>query len=130
MSIIYPLIQGGLELKLSDADFAELQRVGKITLSGELRRQLDDIANFWTGQLTTLQSPRSKQFRKRLKRIEDTLEKGYEALDLNREGASIWERHLFNWARNTGIEGAMSFFDDTNELLGRMRRMIELARKA
>ena len=127
MSIIYPLIQeAGPEFKLSDANFAELQRVGEITLSAELRQRLDDIAHFWTGNLRALQSPRPKQFRKRLKLIEDTLAKGYEALDLNREGATIWERHLFNWARNAAVEGATSFFEDANELLSRMRRMIEL----
>jgi hypothetical protein len=127
MSIIYPLIQeGGPEFQISDANFVELQRVGEITLSAELQQRLDDIAHFWAGQLTGLQSPRPKQFRNRLKLIEDRLEKAHRALDLNREGASIWERHLFNWAPNTGVEGATSFFADTNELLIRMRRMIEL----
>ena len=128
MSIIYPLIQeGGPEFQISDANFAELQRVGEITLSAELKQRLDDIAHFWAGQLRGLQSPRPKQFRNRLKLIEDTLAKAYGALDLNREGASIWERHLFNWARNTGVEGATSFFEDTEKLLIRMRRMIELS---
>jgi hypothetical protein len=128
MSIIYPLIQeGGPEFQISDANFAELQHVGEITLSAELQQRLDDIAHFWAGQLTGLQSPRPKQFRKRLKLIEDRLAKAHRALDLNREGASIWERHLFNWAPNTGVEGATNFFEDTNELLIRMRRMIELS---
>jgi hypothetical protein len=128
MSIIYPLVQeGGPEFQLSDADFAELQRVGEITLSAELRRRLGDLAHFWVTQLRVLQSPRPKQFRKRLKQIEDRLEEAYRALDLNREGASIWEQHLFNWARNSGVEGAASFFEDTNELLVRMRRMTELS---
>jgi hypothetical protein len=128
MSIIYPLVQeGGPEFRLSDVDFAELQRVGEITLSAELRQRLDDVASFWTTQLRALQSPRPKQFRTRLKLIEDTLEKAYRALDLNREGTSSWEYHLFNWARNTGVDGAASFFEDTNELLIRMRRMIELS---
>ena len=131
MSIIYPLIQeGGPEFQLSSENFAELERIGEITLSAELRRRLDDIAHFWADQLRGLQSPRPKQFRKRLKLIEDTLAKSYRALDLNREGASIWEYHLFNWARNTGVEGATSFFEDTNELLIRMRRMVELCAQA
>jgi hypothetical protein len=95
MSIIYPLIQeGGPEFQLSSANFAELERVGEITLSAELRRRLDDIAHFWAGQLRGLQSPRSKQFRKRLKLIEDTLAKASRALDLNREGASTWESRI------------------------------------
>jgi hypothetical protein len=128
MSIIYPLVQqGGPEFQLSDGNFAELERVGEIALSAELRRRLDDIGHSWTTRLRELQSPRPKQFRKRLKLIEDTLERAYRALDLNREGSSIWEYHLFNWARNTGVEGAVGFFEDTNELLIRMRRMIELS---
>jgi hypothetical protein len=63
MSIIYPLVQdGGPDFRLSDADFVELQRVGEITLSTELRQRLDDIAHFWTTRLRELQSPRPKQF--------------------------------------------------------------------
>ena len=105
MSIIHPLIQeAGPEFPLSDADFAELQWVGKIALSTELRQQLSDLAHFWVGQLRGLQSPRPKQFRKRLKLIEESLEKAYGALDLNREDSSIWEYHLFNWIPNTGVE--------------------------
>jgi hypothetical protein len=127
MSIIYPLIQeGGPEFQLSDADFAELQRAGEIALSAELRQRLNDLALFWVMELRVRQSPRPKQFRNRLKLIEDRLEKVYGALNLNREGASIWEYHLFNWVPNTGVEGAISFFEDTNELLTGMRRMIEL----
>jgi hypothetical protein len=128
MSIIHPLVQErGPEFRLADADFDELQLVGEITLSNELRQRLNDIAHFWTSRLRELQSPRPKQFRTRLKLIEDTLEQAYRALDLNREGTSSWEYHLFNWARNSGVDGAASFFEDTDQLLIRMRRMIELS---
>jgi hypothetical protein len=127
MSIIYPLVQkGGPEFQISDANFAALERAGEITLSAELRKRLNDIAPSWAVQLTGLQSPRPKQFRNRLGLIKDTLVEAYEALDLNRAGASIWERHFFNWARNAEVEGATSFFEDTDELLTRMRRMIDL----
>lgn len=128
MSIIYPLVQeGGPEFQLSDRNFAELERVGEVTLSAELRQRLRDLAQSWVTLLRELLSPRPKQFRKRLKQIEDRLEKAYRALDLNREGAFIWEQHLFNWARNSGVVGATSFFEDTTDLLIRMRRMIELS---
>jgi hypothetical protein len=127
MSIIYPLVQkGGPEFQISDANFAALEGVGEITLSAELRTRLNDFAQSWAAQLTGLQSPRPKQFRTRLELIENTLAKAYESLDLNRTGASIWERHLFNWAGNAEVEGATSFFEDTDELLTRMRRMIDL----
>lgn len=98
-------------------------------MTAELRQRLDDLAHFRSGQLTRLQSPRPKQFRKRLKLIEDRLAKAHGALDLNRDGAAIWERHLYNWAANTGVEGANSFFADTSELLARIRRMIEVVVK-
>jgi hypothetical protein len=127
MSIIYPLVQeGGPEFRLSDGNFAELERVGEIVLSAELRQRLDDLAHFWVLELRGRQNPRPKQFRKRLKLIEDSLERARGALDLNREGASVWEYHLFNWVPNTGAEGAASFFEDTNELLIRMRRLLGL----
>src|SRR5262245_26742198 len=128
MSIVYPLVQdGGPDFRLSDADFAELQRVGEITLSAELRQRLDDIAHSWTAQLRALKSPRPKQFRKRLKLIEAMLGKASRALDLNRKGTSIWEYHLYNWARNAQVEGSANFFEDTKELLTRMRRMMEMS---
>jgi hypothetical protein len=127
MTIIYPLIQeGGPGFQLSEANFAELQRVGEIALSPELQQRLSAIACFWVAGLTALQSPRPKRFRKRLKLIKETLAKAYQALDLNCEDASTWERHLFNWAANTGVEGATSFFEDQIELLIGMRRMSEL----
>jgi hypothetical protein len=127
MTIIYPLVQeGGPEFQLSDANLAELQRVGEITLSAELRQRLGDLAQAWVTLLRERQSPRPKRFRKRLKLIGDRLEKAHTALDLNREGASIWEYHLFNWARNSRVEGATGFFEDSKELLTRIRRMIEL----
>jgi len=127
MSIIYPLIQeSGPEFTLSDADFTELEQVGKITLSTELRQRLSDLAHFWVAQLRELQSPRSKQFRKRLNQIRESLEKASEAFDLNREGTSIWEYHLFNWIRNTGVEGATTFFRDHKELLTLMKGIIGL----
>jgi hypothetical protein len=127
MSIIYPLIhESGPEFEISDADFAELQLAGEITLPPELRRRLSDLAHLWVMHLRGLQSPRPKQFRTRLKLIENSLEKAYGALDLNGEDASTWERHLFNWARNTNVEGATTFFEDTHELLVRMRRMTEV----
>ena len=127
MSIIYPLVhKGAPEFQISDADFAELQRLGEIILSAELRSRLNDLAQFWAAELVKVQSPRPKQFRTRLKLIGSTLAEAYEALDLNRAGTSIWERHLFNWARNAEVEGATTFFDDTDELLLRMRRMIDL----
>jgi hypothetical protein len=127
MSIIYPLLlEGRPEFEISDANFAELEVAGEISLPPELRRRLSDLAHLWAMELRGLQSPRPKQFRRRLKLIENSLEKAYRALDLNRENALIWERHLLNWARNTNVEGAETFFEDTYELLVRMRRMTEV----
>jgi hypothetical protein len=128
MTIIHPLVQeGGPAIELSDAKFAELERVGEIALSAELRQRLDDLAHFWAYQLRGRQSPRPKQFRERLDLIRDTLTKACRALDLNREGASIWEQHLFAWARNSGVEGTPSFYEDTSDLLDRMCRMADLS---
>jgi hypothetical protein len=131
MSIIHPLIQeAGPEFRLSDADFVKLQRVGKIALSAELRQQLRDLAHFWLGQLKDRQSPRPKQYRERLKLIQESLEKAYGALDLNREDSVIWEYHLFNWIQNSRCEGAANFFRDQKALLALTESMIGLMAKA
>ena len=57
MSIIYPLVQEGEpEFQLSEANFAELDRVGGVTLSAELRQRLGDLAYFWVTHLRKRQS--------------------------------------------------------------------------
>jgi hypothetical protein len=90
MSIIYPLIlEGGPEFKMSDLNFADLERIGEISLSAELRQRLYDIAHLWVCNLTGLQSPRPKQFRKRLKQIEGSLEKAALNSQLESLGALI-----------------------------------------
>jgi len=127
MTIIGPLVMAApAEFRISDETFAKLEHAGQVSLSGEVRQQLVDLGHFWQSQLLALQSPRPKQFRKRLELIGQTLEQARAALDLNREGTTQWEYHLFNWAPNTGVEGAKDFFENVDELLKRMRAMIDL----
>ena len=111
MTIIYPLIQeGGPGFQLSEANFAELQRVGEIALSPELQQRLSAIACFWVAGLTALQSPRPKRFRKRLKLIKETLAKAYQALDLNCEDASTWGAPLVQLGCKYRGRGSNEFF--------------------
>ena len=123
------LLEAPASFTISDAHFSELEEVGRVSLSPELRERLNQIGHFWLMQLATVRSPRPKQFRKRLKQIADTLTRAYQALDLNREGAPTWERRMFQWPPNTGLEGTQNFMADTNEPLQRMKRMIQLTAK-
>jgi hypothetical protein len=131
MAIIYPLAaRAAPDVELSQNNFAELERVGRLALDPDLRGRLSDLAHFWVGEQRRLTSPRPKQFRQRLQQIEKTLKDAHAALDLNRESSPMWERHLFNWIRNSGALGAEAFFEDANELLMRMQRMRALAASA
>src|SRR5215216_3707388 len=130
MTVIYPVVQPAPpEFSLSSKSFADLEKLGEINLSLRLRRQLDDLAHFWVGQLATLRSPRPKQFRQRLRLIRETLSAAQAALDLNRAGTSAWEHHLFNWARNVEIDSTENFFEHSAELLARMKAMAELMQR-
>ena len=129
-TVIYPVIQENPpELSLSNKNFDDLEKLGKIKLSAQLRVQLGDLAHFWAGSLSTFASPRPKQFRERLRLIAKTLSAAQATLDLNRAGTSAWEYHLYNWARNSGVDGSETYFEDTAELLARMKAMIELMQR-
>ena len=125
MTIISPVVMTAPqdEFQISDDKFAEFDRLGRISLTTDLRQRLSDLGHFWQGQLLILQSPRPKQFRQRLRRIRTALERAHSALNLNRKSARSWEHHMFNWAANTQAEGSKAFFADADELLKRMRAM-------
>jgi len=82
---------------LTEAQFAALETAGKVSLTPESRRALNNIAEGWISHDLMLHSPRPAKFRSRLQSIRTCLEKAHARADLNRVGATPFERHLYHW---------------------------------
>src|SRR5262249_36229306 len=62
------------------------------------------IADGWVGHDLVLQSPRPREFRRRLRDMEKVLEHLVRSLDLHRGDASPLDRHLLHWLMNAGAD--------------------------
>jgi hypothetical protein len=82
---------------LTEAQFAALETAGKVSLTPESRRALNNIAEGWVSHDRMLHSPRPVKFRSRLQSIRICLEKAHAQADLNRVGATPFERQLYHW---------------------------------
>jgi len=86
----------------SEAQYAELEHAGGVSLSSEQRSRLLTLAIFWIDDLRIRLSPRPKAFRECLEKMITTLSSA--------EEASRWDdplkRHLLHWAMATDVEGA------------------------
>lgn len=113
--VLMPVVtRNAPEFKLTDAEFAALEKAGNITLHAKHRSDLLTLAARWIFHDQTLQSARPKQFRNRLNQISDALEKAREVSDINTSNAPALDRHLLNWA--ISIPGASSFYTELLEL--------------
>jgi hypothetical protein len=82
---------------LTEAQFGALETAGRISLTPESRRTLNNIAESWVSHDRMLDSPRPVKFRSRLQSIRTSLEKAHARADLNRVDATPFERHLYHW---------------------------------
>jgi len=99
-TILYPLVMEGERHdrpKLSETQLSELEKSGRISLTPDARRYVENIARSWTAHERARYSPRPGQFRARLRSIRANLEKAHAEADLNREGATFFDRHLLLW---------------------------------
>jgi hypothetical protein len=92
---------------LTEAQFAAFETAGKVSLTPESRRTLNNIAESWISHDRMRHSPRPAKFRLRLQSIRISLEKAHAQADLNRVGATPFERHLYHWLFGLpgGIDG-------------------------
>jgi hypothetical protein len=92
---------------LSESQFTALEVEGQISLTPESRRSLNNIVEAWTSHDRALHSPRPAEFRSRLQSIRISLQSAYADADLNRAGATSFERHLYHWLLELpgGIDG-------------------------
>jgi integrase len=67
---------------LTEAQFAALETAGRISLTLETRRALNNIAESWVSHDQMLRSPRPANFRSRLQSIRTSLEKAHARADL------------------------------------------------
>jgi hypothetical protein len=92
---------------LTEEQFAALETAGKVSLTPESRRALNNIAEGWVSHDQMLHSPRPAKFRSRLQSIRTCLEEAHALADLNRLGATPCERQLYHWLLDLpeGIDG-------------------------
>jgi hypothetical protein len=85
----------------------DLEMAGRISLAPETQRNLNNIAASWISHDRMLLSPRPVNFRTRLQSIRTALERAHARADLNRVGATPFERHLYHWLLGLpgGIDG-------------------------
>jgi hypothetical protein len=86
----------------SEAQYAELQEAGGVSLSSEQRSRLLTLAIFWIDDLRIRLSPRPKVFRECLEKIITTLSSAEEASRWN----DPLKRHILHWAMSTDVKDA------------------------
>jgi hypothetical protein len=129
-TILYPLLLPASpedEPKLTDGQFADLEKAGRISLTSEARRYLNNIAISWAARDRARHSPRPREFRARLRSIRSNLEKAHAEADLNREGATPFDRHLLHWLlERSDTRGLLVQFADLEHLIQSLRAAEEL----
>jgi hypothetical protein len=128
-TILYPLVLQAPEddSKLTDGQFADLEKTGQISLTSEARRYLNNIATSWAAHDRARHSPRPREFRTRLRSIRSNLEKAHAEADLNREGATPFDRRLLHWLlERSETRGLLGQFADLEHLIQSLRKAEEL----
>jgi hypothetical protein len=96
------------DFKISDDQFADLEKAGNIKLSKKQRTKLSTLADFWIGDLRIRRSARPKQFRKCFDKIIMAFSRAEEACRLNESG-DINEQHLLQWILEAPVKDATMF---------------------
>lgn len=130
-TILYPLVLEGVlpedEPRLTEEQFAGLEKAGRISLTPEARRRSNTIVASWAAHDRARHSPRPAKFRAHLRSIRLNLEKANAEADLNREGATTFERHLLNWLlQRSETRELLLKFADLEHLIGSLRKAEEL----
>jgi hypothetical protein len=125
--MMWPLVvKAEPSLQLTEAQFNALEKAGRISLTTQVRRSLNAIAESWISHDRELHSPRPAQFRSRLASIRNALEKASAEADWLRSDATTFERHLFHWLWNSKLPGV----DDALSHLAVLPQTIQFFRTA
>jgi hypothetical protein len=95
----------GSPFRLTDEQFRELEAEGGVHFSAEHRQELDLLAELWTDDLIFRIGDRPSQFRTRLEQIDAALKQLEAVCCLDDRGETL-DRHLVQWAANSGVEPA------------------------
>jgi hypothetical protein len=130
-TVLWPVVSNAeAPPDLTEAQFTDLETAGRISLAPETRRNLNNISASWISHDQMLLSPRPAKFRTRLQSIRACLEKAHARADLNRVGATPFERHLYHWLLGLpgGIDGLsqLATLDGIIEFLHRAERFLPL----
>jgi len=97
-------VRGG-DFKISDDQFADLEKAGNIKLSEKQRRKLSTLADIWIGDLRIRRSARPKQFQKYLDKMITTFSQTEEVCRLTESDGSF-EQHFLHWVMEAPVKDA------------------------
>jgi hypothetical protein len=128
-TVLYPVVMRPADHgELSEADIERLEAAGGIKFAPEIRRALKNTAAGWIAHDHLLQSPRPKEFRRRLRAMENALKRAIDRLDLNRTDAPILDRHLYHWLLNADFESAKDMLRTSISLTQQAHGLSDLLR--
>src|SRR5215471_19303725 len=128
-TILYPLVLSEVpddRPMLSEEQLLAIENAGRISLTSEARGKLENIARSWAAHDRTLHSPRPAEFKARLRSIRTHLERACAEADLNREGATPFERHLLHWLMERDTTDLLSQFASLERLIGSLLKVEKL----
>ena len=130
-TVVYPVVtREPLPHDFSEEQFRLLEEAGEIHLTAEARRTLQRIAATWIAQDEILQSPRPRDFQRRLQEMAKELERMIATIDLNHGDAPISDRHLYMWLINAGVPSLYELLEKLTVLIQDGRKGIDLLQLA
>jgi hypothetical protein len=90
---------------LSEGDIARLEEASGLEFKPKARQAIRLIAEGWVSHDRDLQSPRPRDFRKRLQQMEQVAATVLD-IEIDRENATNFDLHLSTWLLNVDFEAA------------------------
>jgi hypothetical protein len=122
-TVLYPVVSLAKGWKLPAREIRQLEIAGEIEFKADATKALQRIAAAWVAHDRVLQSPRPKEFRRRLTKAGKALGRAIALLDFN-EGAV--DQQLHHWLMNSGFRGTADLLHRADCIIAQGNQLIEL----
>jgi hypothetical protein len=128
--VLYPVVtrepsDPAERTELSQSDLDRLEATVGLTFNPDVRRALRNIAATWIAHDRLLQSPRPRDFRRRLRQMQTALQRVVTTLDLHGSDAPILDHHLLNWLINAPFDAARDMQQAAGSLITEAQQLID-----